>query len=232
MKKKLKNYFLTFLKGWGYSLAVALILTTSIKSAIADFNDVPTGSMEPTILKGDRVFINKLSYDLKIPYTTIHILKWDNPDRGDIVVFYSPMDEKRLIKRVLGVAGDTLSMHENRLLINGEPILYDRMEKSPEDSDTTCEVIDRCYYFSESLKDKKHIVKFIKNTNSLDSFQTITIPENSYFMLGDNRDNSADSRYFGFVERHRIVGKANCVVASRKGSFLHPRWNRFFTQIF
>jgi len=122
MKKNAAKYIKTFMKGWGYSLIIALILSTSIKSALADFNDVPTGSMEPTILAGDRLYINKLSYDLKIPYTTIHLLTWDNPKRGDIVVFYSPKDGKRLVKRVIGLPGDTVSMNRNRIYINEKPL--------------------------------------------------------------------------------------------------------------
>jgi len=77
-----------FWKGWGYSIVVALILATSFKSAIADWNIVPTGSMKPTIVEGDRIFVNKLAYDLKIPYTTWHIAEWSDPQRGEIVVFY------------------------------------------------------------------------------------------------------------------------------------------------
>ena len=89
-KKKLKM----FVKGWGYSIFVALVIATSFKSAIADWNIVPTGSMKPTILEGDRIFVNKLAYDMKIPYTTFHIAKWSDPQRGEIVVFYSPSDGK------------------------------------------------------------------------------------------------------------------------------------------
>ena len=100
-KKRLKTIF----KSWWFSLIVAILVATSFKSAIADWNDIPTGSMKPTILIGDRIIINKLAYDLKIPYTTLHLAQWANPKRGDIVVFYSPEDGKRLIKRVIGVPG-------------------------------------------------------------------------------------------------------------------------------
>ena len=83
MRNKWTNKCLLFFKGWGVSLIVALLIATSFKSAIADWNDIPTGSMKPTILIGDRVFINKLAYDLKVPYTTIHLVKWSNPKRGE-----------------------------------------------------------------------------------------------------------------------------------------------------
>jgi signal peptidase I len=87
-------------------------------SAIADWNDVPTGSMNPTILAGDRIFVNKLAYDLRISFTTWRLAHWDNPRRGEIVVFFSPVDGTRLVKRVIGVPGDVIAMNGNRLYIN------------------------------------------------------------------------------------------------------------------
>ena len=117
MKYNWKTNANKFLKGWVFSIFVALLIATSFKSAIADWNIVPTGSMIPTILEGDRIFVNKLAYDLKIPYTTVHIAKWGAPQRGDIVVFYSPADGKRLVKRVVGLPGDSIAMQNNRLII-------------------------------------------------------------------------------------------------------------------
>ena len=124
MNKKLSKSVVAFFHGWIFSLLVAVLIATSIKSAIADWNTVPTGSMKPTIVEGDRIFVNKLAYDLKVPYTTIHIAQWDNPKRGDVVVFYSPEDGKRLVKRVVGVPGDTILMRDSRLFINGKELAY------------------------------------------------------------------------------------------------------------
>src|ERR1043166_6941839 len=104
-------------------LVLALVLF-SLRSSFADWNDVPTGSMRPTILEGDRVFVNKLAYDLKVPFTTWHIAEWSNPQRGDIVVFFSPHDGKRLVKRVVGLPGDTIELRNNTLIINGDPVPY------------------------------------------------------------------------------------------------------------
>src|SRR5260221_12247922 len=98
-------------------LAVALVLF-AIRSSLADWNDVPTGSMNPTILEGDRVYVNKLAYDLKVPFTTWHIVEWSNPQRGDIVVFYSPYDGQRLVKRVIGLPGDQLELRNELLILN------------------------------------------------------------------------------------------------------------------
>src|SRR6266850_3766531 len=96
-----------------------LLVVSSLRSALADWNDVPTGSMKPTIEEGDRVVVNKLAYDLKIPFTTIEIAKWSDPKRGDIVVLFSPRDGTRLVKRVIAVPGDHIEMRENQLFVNG-----------------------------------------------------------------------------------------------------------------
>src|ERR1044071_4699272 len=105
-------------------LLILLLIGFSIRSSLADWNDVPTGSMKPTILEGDRVFVNKLAYDLKVPFTTWHIAEWSAPKRGEVVVFYSPYDEQRLVKRVIGLPGDTVQLRENQLVINGQPVEY------------------------------------------------------------------------------------------------------------
>src|SRR4026208_2347671 len=102
-------------------LILALILF-SIRSSLADWNVVPSGSMQPTILEGDRVFVNKLAYDLKVPFTTWHVAEWSNPKRGDMVFFYSPYDGHRLVKRVIGLPGDTLELRNEILVLNGQPV--------------------------------------------------------------------------------------------------------------
>src|SRR5256885_2465447 len=111
-KKKVLNEIRVFL--------AMLLVISSLRSALADWNDVPTGSMKPTIEEGDRVVVNKLAYDLKIPFTTIEVAKWGDPKRGDIVVLFSPEDGTRLVKRVVGVPGDRIEMRENQLFINGK----------------------------------------------------------------------------------------------------------------
>src|SRR5438094_311380 len=97
-----------------------LLVVSSLRSALADWNDVPTGSMKPTIEEGDRVVVNKLAYDLKVPFTTFEVWKWGDPRRGDIVVLFSPKDGMRLVKRVVGVPGDRIEMRDNQLYVNGD----------------------------------------------------------------------------------------------------------------
>src|SRR5881398_1994769 len=98
---------------------IMILVVSSLRSALADWNDVPTGSMKPTIQEGDRVVVNKLAYDLKIPFTTIEIAKWSDPKRGDIVVLFSPLDGTRLVKRVIAVPGDRIEMRDNQLFVDG-----------------------------------------------------------------------------------------------------------------
>src|SRR6266446_6543810 len=111
-------------------LLILLFIGFSIRSSLADWNDVPTGSMKPTILEGDRIFINKLAYDLKVPFTTWHIAEWSNPQRGDIVVFFSPKDGTRLVKRVIGLPGDTIELRNDQLFINDQPVDYATLESA------------------------------------------------------------------------------------------------------
>src|SRR5256885_12422263 len=113
-KKKIINEIRVF--------ALMLLVVTSLRSALADWNDVPTGSMKPTIQEGDRVVVNKLAYDLKIPFTMVEVAKWGDPKRGDIVVLFSPADNVRLVKRVIGLPGDRVAMINNALFINGKPV--------------------------------------------------------------------------------------------------------------
>src|SRR6476469_4901430 len=112
---------------------VMLLVVSSLRSALADWNDVPTGSMKPTIEIGDRVVVNKLAYDLKVPFTTIELWKWADPQRGDIVVLFSPVDGTRLVKRVIAVPGDTVSLAENQVFVNGKPATWSMMRPGNDD---------------------------------------------------------------------------------------------------
>ncbi len=230
MQAKWRKKLIAFWRGWGYSIFIALLVATSFKSAIADWNDVPTGSMIPTILIGDRIFVNKLAYDLKVPYTTWHLKTWAAPQRGDIVVFYSPENGQRLVKRVVGIPGDRVAMHKNRLIINGQALTYwvqDQRQLPLNEND----IRENQLLYNENLMGKQHPVMFTPSRAYHHSFAPLKIPPGKYFMLGDNRNNSADSRFFGLVDRNAIVGQATAVVISRQENLLHPRWERFFTKL-
>jgi signal peptidase I len=220
-----------FIRGWFGSVLVAFLITTSLKSAVADWYVVPTGSMKPTILEGDRIFANKLAYDLKVPYTTLHIARWDEPKRGDIVVFNSPKDGTRLVKRIVGIPGDIVAMRNNQLSINGEVLKYASFDKeSPQPSMSSSDTIQKVYI--EDLTGHKHKSMVTPYLPSIRSFAPVTVPDGHYFMMGDNRDNSADSRYFGFVDRKEILGRATAIVISLDlQHYYQPRWPRFFTKL-
>jgi len=212
------------------ALALTILILTAVRSAIADWNDVPTGSMNPTIVEGDRVFVNKLAYDLKVPFTTWHLAQWSNPKRGDIVVFFSPVDGTRLVKRVIGLPGDKIELANDRLLINGHLSQYDSLPSEtgrdvPSDHDT------RHLYARENAGEMpSHVVTLLPQRMALRTYGPIVVPPGQYFMMGDNRDNSYDSRYWGAVDRNRIVGRASMVVISLdRQHYFEPRWHRFFT---
>jgi len=220
-------------KEWIQPILVAVIVMGTFRSAIADWNDVPSGSMLPTILVGDRIFVNKLAYDLKVPFTRWHLLEYDSPRPGDVVVLFSPDDEIRLVKRVVGVPGDRLEIRDGRLWINGEQVTYE-----PIDSDS--DVMRRLppaerqrYVFSnETLDGRPHPMLLRPGRPGRRWMSPITIPDGKYFMMGDNRDNSKDSRYFGLVDRDRIVGRATHVVISLdKDAHYRPRSGRFFRRL-
>ncbi len=212
-------------------LLILLLIGFSIRSSLADWNDVPTGSMRPTILEGDRIFVNKLAYDLKVPFTTWHLAEWGNPQRGDIVVFFSPHDGKRLVKRIVGLPGDTIELRNNTLVINGQPVEY---QSIAEELLRDIPVADRAgrTFASEQLPGQTHAVAGTPTVPAMRSFAPQHVPEGQYFMMGDNRDDSFDSRYWGTVDRQQIVGRATAVVLSLdKNNYWLPRWQRFFTSL-
>lgn len=226
IKKNLRQKLILIWKSWGFSIFIALIIATSFKSAIADWYIIPTGSMKPTIVEGDRVFVNKLAYDLKIPYTPWHLAEWDAPQRGEIVVFTSPVDGTRLIKRVIGIPGDTVEMKNDQLILNGERVKYEQIDNIPKSIHASS------YDFTEDLTGTRHPVRFAPQRRAMRSFKSLAVPKGKYFMMGDNRDNSADSRYFGFVDRNSILGQARYIVISLDiNDHYQPRWDRFFTAL-
>ncbi len=197
---------------WLRPFALVIAIAAPLKSAVADWNWVPTGSMKPSILEGELVYVNKLAYDLKVPFTTVHLSTWANPVRGDVVVFYSPVDGTRLVKRVVGVPGDTVQLKNDVLYLNGIPQHYSSTDPAPfrhdifEDANPVVAV--------EHLDECNHYVLGLPGRLAMRNFGLIVVPPNEYFMMGDSRDNSADSRYIGPVARDKIVGRVPRVILS------------------
>ena len=203
-----------------------LLVISSLRSALADWNDVPTGSMKPTIEEGDRVVVNKLAYDLKIPFTTIELVKWSDPKRGDIVVLFSPLDGTRLVKRVVAVPGDRIEMRENQLLVNGRAASWKAVSSSDDAEQGPSFVVD------ETLDGRTHKVMFTPSIPARRWIEPLVVPDGRYYVMGDNRDNSNDSRFIGLIERRRIVGRAMAVAFSLdRAHWFVPRLSRFFTKL-
>jgi signal peptidase I len=204
---------------WLRPLLVVAFLLGSFRSAIADWNDVPTGSMLPTIVEGDRIFVDRRAYDLRVPFTDFRLARYGEPQRGDIIVFSSPFDGRRLVKRVIGLPGDTVAVRDGQLVVNGHLAHY-------------VPIRDRDGVESEALDGRTHPVMVSSGGPAGPSFDATVVPEGQFFVMGDHRDNSFDSRYWGFLSRDRIQGRATAVVASFDwGHYGSPRWDRFFTRL-
>ncbi|WP_343630376.1 signal peptidase I [Roseateles sp.] len=196
------------------------------RTAIADWNPVPSGSMRPTILEGDVVFVERVAYDWKVPLTEISLRRVDDPHRGDVVTFSSPRDGTRLIKRVVAIPGDTVELRGDRLIINGEPARYAPVEEVTEP--VAPGVALRGVREIEEWGGQRRVVQFLPEVNARRDFGPLQVPADAYFMMGDNRDNSEDSRFIGLVQRRQIIGQAHRVLVSADiTGHWAPRWDRF-----
>lgn len=220
----MKNWFS---KQWkeNRSFIVFLLLMFVFRSAVADWNEVPTGSMKPTILEGDRILVNKMAYDIRVRFTHISIVELSNPERGDIVVFDSQVSGKKLVKRIIGVPGDIIELNDNVLTINGEQLSYQLVSPQASKQENSQDL-------KEDLLGVEHFIRVEKTGSAMSSFDPVVIPSDQYLALGDNRDNSADSRVIGFVPRHEIVGRSKSVVLSFDyENYYIPRKDRFFQSL-
>ena len=204
------------------SLFVFICLMLVFRSAVADWSDVPTGSMKPTIVEGDRIFINKMAYDIRLPFTHISLVKLAEPQTNDIIIFDSLVSNKRLVKRVIGVPGDNVTMKNNKLAINGQRISY---QEATHKNSHSANYDDK----TETINGQPHLIRIKNISSDLADFSEIIVPAGQYLVLGDNRDNSADSRVMGFVPRNEIVGRSSKVAFSLNyENYFIPRSERFF----
>ena len=228
---KIKQFVCKSWKECRGTILFIVLVVIPVKSSLADWNWVPTGSMNPTILEGDLIYVDKVAYDLRVPLTLHRLAKWSDPQRSDIVVCFSPDDGTRLVKRVVGLPGDTVEMKNNTLFLNGEPVPYTKADPAYVAS-LPRELRQRSVLATEDLDGAAHAVMSIPSIRALRSFGPVTVPPDSYFMMGDNRDNSKDSRFFGFVDREQIVGQAKAVIGSLDiTDKFQPRLKRFFTAL-
>jgi signal peptidase I len=210
-------------------LFVALMLC--FRSAWADWVTVPTGSMNPTILEGDRLLVDKHAFGLRLPFTLIHLTAGEDPVRGDIVVFDSPTDGTSLVKRVVGVPGDTVALDGEVLIVNGRRASYAEGNSAALRGLLAETAAQNPVLLREGGIGPAHHILLLP-ARIAPAFGPMTVPPGMYVMLGDNRDNSADSRYFGFVPRRNIVGRATRVVVSLDPEHYYvPRRDRFLAPI-
>jgi signal peptidase I len=208
-----------------------LFLMLVFRSAWADWMHVPTGSMNPTIVEGDRILVNKHVYGLRVPWTLIRLTDGRDPRRGEIVVFDSPADGVSLVKRVIGEPGDVVALDERGLVINGR-----RAQYSPGDVARLAPMLDATkaqnpQTYHESGVVPEHAVLDFPYLSGRE-FGPVRVPEGAYLMLGDNRDNSADSRFIGFVPRRNIVGRASSVpISFDPENYYLPRGNRWLVPL-
>jgi len=198
-----------------------------VRSAIADWYSVPSGSMYPTLMIGDRIIANRLAYDLKIPFTDVILLHLDDPERGDIVTFISPDDGNRLVKRVIGLPGDVIEMRNEKLVVNGIDASYAAAEGDIA-TQLTPDYSGRQLVLNERLLARQQQIIVMPERGAIRSFGPVTVPEGEYLMLGDNRDNSRDSRFIGFIKRELLTGRVRHVAFSLDAErYYLPRPARF-----
>jgi signal peptidase I len=203
-----------------------LMLFGIFRTAVADWNPIPSASMHPNLLEGDVVFVNRLAYNVKVPLTDIVIHPTGEPQRGDIVTFSSPVNGTRLIKRVIALPGDRVEMRNEQLIINGQPAGYGPISHGVENIHGVGDLAS--VRVDESLGQRRHAIQFLPQIKARRDFATVVVPAGQYMMLGDNRDNSEDSRYIGLVPRALLIGRAERVLASADitGNWM-PRTERF-----
>jgi signal peptidase I len=202
-----------------------LVLFGVFRTAVADWNPIPSASMHPNLLEGDVVFVNRLAFDLKLPLTDIVLAHLGEPKRGDVVTFSSPKDGTRLIKRIIALPGDVVEMRDERLVINGQPAGYGQPKAAHETIDGT---IVGAVHVTETVAGAEHRIQVVPQIDARRNFDPVTIPKDQFLMLGDNRDNSADSRFIGLVPRELLIGRAERVLVSADmlGNWM-PRTERF-----
>ncbi|MBN1526861.1 MAG: signal peptidase I [Candidatus Omnitrophica bacterium] len=181
MNKRVKSQ----LREWAESIVIAVVLALIIRTFVVQAFKIPSGSMIPTFEIGDRIFVSKFIYGARIPLTDIHLPALRQPRRGDIIVFRSPEPPKKdFVKRLIATEGERVSIRDGCIYINGA------MVENPSS-------VRSFYYYNKGDYGKEG--------------EEVTVPEDSYFVLGDNSANSRDSRYWGFVPKKSLIGKAVCI---------------------
>lgn len=201
-----------------------LLIVFLLRSFLFEPFRIPSGSLEPTLLIGDFILVNKYDYGVRLPVVHNKVFENSQPKRGDIMVFRWPANPSvDFIKRVIGLPGDRISYINKELFVNGEKIPQEFLQKSfsEDEEGEASQVIEK----QENLLGVKHKI-YIDPAKTSRDYRDIVVPQGMYFVMGDNRDGSADSRYWGFVPDKNIVGKAVLVWMSWDKTKTNVRWDR------
>jgi signal peptidase I len=236
-----------FIREYGEALLTALLVAFVIRSFVIEAFKIPSGSMIPTLMIGDHIFVNKFTYGLRIPFTTKRIVTFRTPERGESIVFIYPVDDsKDFIKRVIGLPGDRIRLEGDDISINGELLSRQPIKVEP-DRDLRPSLLkvipeavadqvgvhsipvfsgwDEFQYYAEKVNGMNHLVQYDDRPSQTEA--EFEIPPGHLFVMGDNRDNSSDSREWGFVPIENVKGKAMFVWLSIDYERRTLRWDRF-----
>jgi signal peptidase I len=184
------------------AFVIAIVLALFVRTFIVQAFKIPSGSMIPTLLIGDHILVNKFIYGVKMPFTDTELIPVTHPHRDDVIVFKYPQDEtKDFIKRVIGLPGDRVEVRHRQVYVNDQPL------------------VEPYAVHQEGVTPEMEM-------RPRDEFGPITVPADSYFVMGDNRDHSLDSRFWGFVKENKIKGKAFLIYWSWDGMGEWVRWER------
>jgi len=200
-----------------------LVIVLILRSFLIEPFQIPTGSMIPTLEVGDFILVNKYAYGVRLPIIGTKIMDVEDPERGEIMVFIPPHENKYYIKRIIGLPGDTVRYEDKDLYINGE--LIDKEYVKPITIETSIGDLAGAL-FTETINGVEHATQHIDAVGRRRARTTWVIPNGHYFMMGDNRDNSSDSREWGAVPEHDIVGKAVAIWMHKQPGLNLPTFAR------
>ena len=243
---KKRGGLLSFLWEWFRSVMIALVLFFLVRSFFVEAFKIPTGSMEGTLLVGDFLLVNKLVYGAEVPFTKVKLPAMRTPERGDVIVFQWPVDRtKNFVKRIVGMPGDTLEMRAGDLVRNGKPLTETYVSHTSPGSDVSDDEFN--WQLAYLLNPSHPVADAPRNPIGVSTLEArpgyhpsrnnwgpLVVPKGNYFVLGDNRDNSLDSRYWGFVADSLVRGRPLVVYYSYNPDgavkldwLTRIRWKRF-----
>ena len=223
----IKYKFLGWLNKQGKSFLPILLIVLFLRSFLAEPFRIPSGSMLPTLLIGDYILVNKYEYGIRLPITKTKIFNLSEPERGDVIVFRYPGNEDiNFIKRVIGIPGDKIKYHNKQLYVNGVEYKKRKQETHEYLSDFGRQELE---IFTEN--DNQKIYNILNDNMSPINDNEFFVPENKYFVMGDNRDHSSDSRYWGFVPEKNLVGEAFLIWMNFNSKNFSMKYNRIGNSI-